>query len=203
MIALTSPVETFAHRWPAGVNLAALCVVTVVLFATESLIAHSIYLACTAALFLLAGRRFALAGVEPLWRLWPFIALILLWHAVAGGIFEGTVIVLRMITAVALATFVTMTTTLSEMMAVVHRLTWPLRQLGIPTRPMELAVAMVVRFVPTLIHKGGALRQAWRARSAKPVGWRIVMPLAVLAIDDAEQVALALRARGGLSSGAP
>ncbi|MBO28758.1 MAG: ABC transporter permease [Rhodobacteraceae bacterium] len=201
MIALTSPVETPAHHWPAGLKLAALCIVTLILFAVEGLLAHLAFLAATALLFLWAGWRFARAGLVPLWQLWPFVVLILLWHLLAGETAEGVEIVLRMLTAVALATFVTMTTTLSEMMAVVHWLTTPLRRCGLRTRPMELAVAMVVRFAPALILRGNTLRLAWRARSARPVGWRIVMPMAVLAIDDAEQVALALRARGGLGSG--
>jgi len=110
----------------------------------------------------------------------------------------GLVIVLRMITAVGLANLVTMTTKLSDMMAVVRWLAAPLRRFGVRTRSLELAVALVVRFTPVLAAKGQMLSFAWRARSRKRAGWRIVMPFTVLAIDDAEHVAEALRARGGL-----
>ena len=61
-----------------------------------------------------------------------------------------------------------------------------------------LAMALVVRFVPVLAAKGQALAMAWRARSQRPPGWRIIVPFAVTAIDDAEHVAEALRARGGM-----
>ena len=105
MIALTSPVETPAHHWPAGLKLAALCIVTLILFAVEGLLAHLAFLAATALLFLWAGWRFARAGLVPLWQLWPFVVLILLWHLLAGETAEGVEIVLRMLTAVALATF--------------------------------------------------------------------------------------------------
>ena len=37
MISLTSPVETRAHGWPAGIKLAALCVSTVLLFLSDDL----------------------------------------------------------------------------------------------------------------------------------------------------------------------
>jgi biotin transport system permease protein len=56
----------------------------------------------------------------------------------------------------------------------------------------------VIRFTPVLASKGAQLAQSWRARSAKRLSWRIVMPMTLLAIDDAEYVAEALKARGGV-----
>ena len=197
MISLTSPVETRAHRWPAGVKLALLCAATVVLFMRGDVGFHLFALAGTILLYLLPGRRFAVAGLRPLLRLWPFVVLVGVWHLLIGAPLAGTVIVLRLLTAVALANLVTMTTTLSQMIAVVMALTAPLARVGVNTRALALGIALVVRFTPTLADKGTALTLAWRARSARPPGWRIVMPFTVLAIDDAEQVAEALRARGG------
>ena len=49
-----------------------------------------------------------------------------------------------------------------------------------------------------IARQGSLLSEAWRARSPRRTGWQIVMPLAALAIDDAEHVAEALRARGGV-----
>ena len=84
------------------------------------------------------------------------------------------------------------------MMAVVLRLLRPFERLGLRTGPIALSMALVIRFTPTLIDKGQVLSLAWRARARRRAGWRIITPLAVLAIDDAEHVAEALRARGGL-----
>ena len=197
MISLTSPVETRAHRWPAAVKLALLCAATVVLFMRGDVGFHLAALAGTILLYLLPGRRFAVAGLRPLLRLWPFVVLVGVWHLLIGAPLAGAVIVLRLLTAVALANLVTMTTTLSQMIAVVMALTAPLARVGVNTRALALGIALVVRFTPTLADKGTALTLAWRARSVRPPGWRIVMPFTVLAIDDAEQVAEALRARGG------
>ena len=91
-----------------------------------------------------------------------------------------------------------MTTKLAQMVAVVTWLTTPLRRLGIQTRAIELGIALVIRFTPVLAQKGQLLAQSWRARSTKRVGGLMIIPFAVLAIDDAEHVAEALRARGGL-----
>jgi len=70
-------------------------------------------------------------------------------------------------------------------------------KLGVNTRPIEIAVALVVRYTPVLIVKGGMLVEAWRARSTRKSNWRVVFPLCLVAVDDAERVAEALKARGG------
>ena len=198
MISLTSPVETRAHGWPAGGKLGALCIVTIVLFAVTSLLAHLVFCAGMLTLYALPGARFFRTGIGRLRMLWPFIVLVVLWHFVIAEVEGGIVIALRMVTAVGLANLVTMTTRLSDMMGVVRWLSAPLRRFGINTRSIELAVALVVRFTPVLADKGQHLTQAWRARATRRVGWRIVLPFVILAIDDAEHVAEALRARGGL-----
>lgn len=198
MISLTSPVETRAHRWPAGAKLGALCAATIVLFATDALAWHGAFLALTMMLYALPGPQFLRTGIRRLKPLWIFAAVILVWHVAVADPQAGLVIVLRMATAVALANLVTMTTRLSDMMIVVRWLLMPLRRLGLRTEAVELAMALVIRFTPVLADKGGLLALAWRARAVRRVGWRIVTPFAVLAIDDAEHVAEALRARGGL-----
>ncbi|MGC1504736.1 MAG: energy-coupling factor transporter transmembrane protein EcfT [Sulfitobacter sp.] len=199
MISLTSPVKTAAHGWPAALKLGGLCLATVVLFAVGDLGWHLMFSIATGVLYSLPGRVFLRSGMARLWGLWPFLALILGWHVVIGDGAGGMLIVLRMVTAVGLANLVTMTTRLSDMMAVVRVLLSPLRRFGIQPHRVELAMALVIRFTPVLALKGQALATAWRARSPKRPGWRIVIPFAVLALDDAERVAEALRARGGIS----
>ena len=198
MISLTSPVETRAHGWPAGVKLGLLCAATMVLFAVQSVGLHLFLLVATMGVYTLPGRRFLHSGIRRLVVLWPFVILIIGWHFVTADLSGGLVIAARMVTAVALANLVTMTTRLSDMMGVVRWLTAPLRAFGVQTAGIELAMALVVRFTPVLADKGGTLAMAWRARAVRRVGWRIVPPFAVLAIDDAEHVAEALRARGGV-----
>jgi biotin transport system permease protein len=90
-----------------------------------------------------------------------------------------------------------MTTALSDMIAVIRWLATPLRRVGLNTRAMELAIALVIRILPTLIDNGQRLSDAWRARSPRRPGWRVVVPFTLLALDDADHLADALRARGG------
>ena len=74
MISLTSPVETWAHRWPAGLKLGLLCVATMVLFAVQHLQWHLIFFGIAFVLYALPGRRFWVSGLRRLMVLWPFVA---------------------------------------------------------------------------------------------------------------------------------
>ena len=199
MLCLTSPVETRAHRWPAGVKLGLLCAATFALVTVQSLAFQAaVFLLCLT-LFALPGRSFFEAGLRALWVLWPFVAVLLVWHAVIQEMALGLIIVLRLLTAVGLATLVTMTTRLSDMIEALHFVLRPFARFGLHTRLVELSMALVIRFTPALAAKGRLLAQSWRARAARKPGWRLILPLTIAAIDDADQVAEALRARGGLA----
>lgn len=198
MISLTSPVRTRAHGWPAGAKLAALAVATFVLFVVHDLRLLTAALGICLLLYALPGAAFFRGGIARLKVLWPFLAILGLWHGATATYSGGAEIILRLITAVGLANLVTMTTALSEMIAVLRWLATPLRRFGLNTRAMELAIALVIRILPQFVANGERLSDAWRARSRRRPGWRIVVPFVLLALDDADHLAEALRARGGV-----
>ncbi len=197
MLTLTSPFETRLHRWPAGPKLALIAAGTTALFWLQGAVLM-IGAAAVAAAYLAQGMGFARMGLRLLWPLWPFLLVLAVWHLWLWQPGQGAVLGLRMLAAVALANLMTLTTRLEDMLALMERLFAPLRPLGLNPRLLALAMALVIRFVPVLLDKAGLLMQAWRARSPRRVGARIVLPLALAALDDADHVAEALRARGGL-----
>ncbi len=196
MLTLTSPVETWLHGVRAGVKLGVLCVFTAVLFGVSNLWAMVGACACVVALHA-QGWAFARHAGRMLWPVWPFVVVVGVWHGVTGDVLQGTVIILRMLTAIAAANLVTMTTRLADMLGLVEWLLQPFERV-MPARRVALSVALVIRFVPVLGQKLGVIRAAWAARSAKRAGWRIMVPMLLATIDDADQVAEALRARGGV-----
>jgi len=196
MLTLTSPVEIWAHRVPAGRKLAALAVATTGLFLVGSPLVLGLAFVATGTLYLTGGRSFAEAGVRQLWPLWPFVVIVGLWHLWTLDIAGGGAILLRMVTAVALANFVTMTTRLSDMLAVFEWLARPLAPI-LPPRRLALAFALVIRFIPVMLDRMGLIRQSWSARSARKPRWRVMVPATLAALEDADRVAEALRARGG------
>ncbi len=198
MIALTSQIETPYHRLPAGAKLGLLCLLTLVLFMIDGLWVRLWAVVFVIALYLAAGTGFARQGWRHLKPVFHVVSVIAIWHVVTGTMTEGVRIVLLLIAAVGLANLVTMTTRLDDMIGVVRVLAAPLRHLGLRTGVLEIAIAMVIRFTPVLAHKGALLAESWRSRSPRRPGWRIVVPLVLLAIDDAEHVSDALKARGGI-----
>jgi biotin transport system permease protein len=197
MLTLTSPVETRAHRVPAGAKLAALAVATTILVQLNG-VAVAAAGAAVVALHLSLGRTFTGHALRMLRPLWPFLLVLALWHGWTGEGARGLEIAGKMLAAVALANLVTMTTRLDDLIAVVERLAQPLTRLGLDPRVLAVAIALCLRFTPVLFWRTGQLLEAWRARSPRRPGWRVVLPAVLLALDDADHVAEALRARGGL-----
>lgn len=175
----------------------ALCLFTLVLGLAGSLPLSLSGCAAVLVLYAIPGRSFLRQGARMLRPLWIFVAVVMVWHAATGAVEQGVEVSARLLACVGLANLVTMTTRLDDMLAVTERLLAPFGRLGLDVRQLGLAVALVIRFTPVLAEKGGRLAEAWRARSARRPGWRIVAPFALLAIDDAEHVSEALRARGG------
>ncbi|WP_435259527.1 CbiQ family ECF transporter T component [Thioclava sp. FR2] len=196
MLTLTSPVETHLHRVGAPVKLAALALFTFLLFLAKTPVILFLGLVLVALLYAPGGVAFARHGLRMLRPLWPFVAIVAVWHGWTGDLAGGAVVILRMVTAVAAANLVTMTTRLSDMISVLETIAVPLTPI-LPPRRLALAIALVIRFIPVLGEKVEQISMALRARSARRAGWRILAPAALAALDDAEHVAEALRARGG------
>lgn len=200
MLSMTSPVDTPFTKIPAAAKLSALCGVTLALFATDDLAIMAGFAAMTTLAYSLGGRTFLLEGLRHLKPLWIFCAVVVIWHIWADDFEAGLVVSLRLIVAVSLANLVTMTTRFDALIAVVTRLFSPLRRFGLSPKILGFAVGLVIRFIPAMIARGVHLQEAWRARSRTRPKWNIILPLAVLALDDADHVAEALRARGGFST---
>ncbi|SEQ47511.1 energy-coupling factor transporter transmembrane component T [Thalassovita taeanensis] len=197
MISLTSEIRTPYHGWPTVAKLVGLCLFTLAVFYLDSVTVGAGVMGIVMLAYLVGGGLFAMQGLRMMRPVLWFVAIIMLWHLAVGRTAEGAVVILRLLAAVALANLVTMTTRLEDILAVVER---ALARLGVSPRlrrRLALSVALVVRFTPLLVQKGGALSEAWRARTHRRPGWRLVLPFALLAVDDAEQVAEALKARGG------
>ncbi len=198
MLTLTSPVKTWAHRLPAGGKLAVLSLWTVLVLHLSGVWLGLAVLGVTV-LVATGGRDFAAEWLRMLRPLWPFVVIASLWHLALGMPIGAVTVILRLVAAVGLANAVTMTTPLDEIMALLTRLLRPLSWVGLQPKVIALAVALVIRFVPVMLQRYGQISDAWRMRSPRRPGGRVLMPVLLAALDDADRVAEALRARGGAS----
>lgn len=197
MLTLTSPHRIWAHRLPAGVKLAALAVTTTLLFTLTSPWALSLALLAILALIATGGRDFLTTALRALRPLWPFVLILGLWHLWTDDPSGGARVILRLLAAVAAANFATMTTSLTEMVALITWLARPLALIGLRPPVLAMAVALTIRFIPIMLLHLETIRAAFRARSPRRPGWRVMTPILLITLDDADRVAEALRARGG------
>ena len=68
----------------------------------------------------------------------------------------------------------------------------------IAPRALAMAIALTIRFIPVMLDRTVQISESWRARSRRGPGWRILTPVTMAALDDADRMAEALRARGGI-----
>ena len=201
MIALASapanrPVARMLRGVPAGFKLSAVAGLSVGLFFVDR---PEVLGGC----FVLAlALAWAAGGWVLLRALWPvalMLAVAFAAHVALGDWMLGLAMVLRIGALLLLASTVSAVTGISEMLAVLDRLLAPLRWCGVPTRPVAVACLLTLRFAPMLGQRWQALGEAWRARSPRRAGWRIVVPFVISALDDADGTADALAARGAFS----
>lgn len=187
----TSPL----HRLPAGVKLAALAVLAVLLVP----VSDPVVLAMALAAVLLVYAGFGRPGLKRIaqWRsLLPLLAVIFLLQAFAASLDVAAASVLRIAVMVLLADLVTLSTRLQDMMDALAVPMRPLARFGLDPEKLSLAVALVLRFVPVLLDTWRGREEAWRARSPRRPGLPLVGAFFAGALANADQVAEALDARG-------
>jgi biotin transport system permease protein len=199
-LALYVPRASPVHRTPAGWKLLVLAGLSVLVFAVPTLPVVSGALVAVLVVGLVVAR---LPGAVLLRQaravLWMLVAIFVL-HAVLTDVLTGTLTVLRLLALVLAAAVVTATTRVTEMVAVVERVCWPLRWVGVRPARIGLVIAMALRFIPLIAERADRIREAQAARGGSVHGLRglttTVVPLLVQVLQLAHTVSEALDARG-------
>ncbi len=188
------------HRLPAGVKLAALAGLSLLILPADDprLLGGALVLALC--VYAALGRR-ALRRLMLLRPLLPLLVIMFALQAWAGewtraGYAAGLASALRILLMVLLADLVTLSTPLQAMMDTLERLLTPLARFGASPRKLALAVALVLRFVPVLMASWHARQEAWRARSTRRPSLALLPGFLAETLRLADQVADALDARG-------
>ncbi len=134
-----------------------------------------------------------------LWKLGPF-------SATREGLVQGLFVTARLVLLVVATSLLTFTTSPVELADGMEKLMAPFRRVGVPAHELAMMMTIALRFIPTLVEEtekimkaqmargaeldtGGPLR---RARALVP----ILVPLFVSAFRRADELALAMEARG-------
>ncbi|MEV4738494.1 MULTISPECIES: energy-coupling factor transporter transmembrane component T family protein [unclassified Microbacterium] len=194
MIQLYRPGASVLHRLPAGVKLAALAVIAIVLstFAHDA-VSIAGALCGVGLLFLVAGLPLRVLGTE-VWRLrWLVLVLgLALWIFVSPQI--AWINTGRVVALILLASLLTITTRMSELLAVLRTMLQPLRRWN-DTEAAAMTVSLAIAMIPVVSGFAGDIADAQRARGTR-LGVRAVVPLMVRTLRHADDVGDALAARG-------
>lgn len=200
MIALYLAGDSPVHRAPAGVKLLLLAVLGLALSllprepALLGLVLAGGGLALVVALYASAG----LAGRPLLRQLWStrwIIVLMVVTQLIFLGPAEAAINTVRVVAIVVLAGLLNLTTRTAELLTTLERLLAPLARLGIDPRRVSLTLSLAITMIPVIAELARQVREAQQARGVR-LGVRAVVPLLVLALRHADDVADALSARG-------
>lgn len=195
MIALYRPGNSILHRAPAGLKLAALSVAALAL----SLYPHdelSVALSLVAALALYGlGAMPIRVALSEVWRLrWIIVvlaaALVIFVSPLTAWISTGRVVAILL-----LASLLTLTTRMADLVAELQRIVCPFRRFGVDPHAVALTISLTITTIPVIAGFAERVREAERARDVR-LGVRSVVPLLVIALRHADDVGDALAARG-------
>lgn len=210
------------HRMGAGAKLAGLVVcVALVVVASSPL---ELLLACALVAALVALSRVGWrSAARSAWGLRWFLLAVLVMnalffgaedpvlslgpaHLTAAGVSQGARVVVRTLLVVVLGTLLTATTRPQELVDGVRALLRPLARVGFPAEAAALAVGVTVQFVPTLLRESRQLMRAQNIRCGNVVShgimrravsyMRLLVPIFVSAIRRADELSVAMEARG-------
>jgi len=188
--------NSMMHRLSARAKLLILATLGVVLFASDDIVLLSLGVFVAGALYLSIRLplRQAFARLKPILLTIVVVAL----FSLAFNPWHGAVVTLLRLTALTLfAAGVTATTTIAQFMDEITSLARPLEKTGlVRADDIGLAVGLVIRFVPEILGRYTAIREAHVSRGLKVRPATILVPLIILTLKDADNIAAAIDARG-------
>ena len=127
-----------------------------------------------------------------------------------AGLLAGVTLVYRLCALVIIGSLLTYTTSPGQLAHGLETVLSPLARLRLPVREASMVLTIALRFVPTMSAQIDRIVTAQRARGAEPMGnpvervqsWvPMFVPIFVLAFRRAEQLAMAMEARGYRGAG--
>jgi biotin transport system permease protein len=188
--------QSLLHRIPVKPKLIGLMAFGLGLYWVDHPLVLTMALIATGSLYLSTG-----VGVpEGFRRLKPVlftIAFLALVNLLLLSPHEALVITLRLVAILFLAAAVTASTSIADFMAAVTDFARPLERLGLlKAADLGLALGLVLRFVPEIAARYEALKEAHAARGIPVKLSRMLGPLIISTLKDADRIAEAIDARG-------
>lgn len=191
------PGTTWLHRLPAGAKLLGLVAVGVTVAVLSGPVPGVTTLIVTVGLALWAGMGWRLT-LRTLRGVLLVVALLGGWLVWQQGWARGVEAASELLALVLLATVVTVTTPVEEILEAITRAIGPLRRFGARPESVAMAFSLLIRGLPTTLALADETRDAARARGLDRDPRARLIPLVIRVVAHARATGDALHARGVL-----
>lgn len=216
------PGDSVIHKLHPGVKIAALLILFISVIQTDSLLGYGVLLLFMAASVALSGLppKTVFAPVRQL--LWFFLIIFLMNTCFYGpenpwfrlwifqpsqeGMMQGIHVVARVFFMLVFSNVLTVTTAPLAITEAIESLLFPLRIIGIPVGQIAMILSVAVQFIPILFEEAEMIRKAQMARGARfdspglfdraKAALPLVLPIFLAAFKRADELSLAMEARG-------
>jgi len=195
MIGDYRPGTTLLHRLPAGSKLLAMLAAAVATVLARGWVASLVALAVAAALLAWSGAGLrvtvaALRGVA------VAVVLLFAWQTWQRGWPHAVETVGDIVALVLLATVLTATTRVQDILDAIATGLRPLRRVGVDADRVALAFALTIRAIPATLELATETRQAAQARGLERSLRARLVPFVIRVVARAHETGAALHARG-------
>ena len=216
------PGYSVIHGISAAVKLVCMILLMAAIVATDSIPGCLAAITATAAIVYLAQVSAATAFASVRRLAWFFAIILLMNTCFYGaddawfgwwiftpsprGLIRGANIVLRVVLILVLSNILTATTAPLRLTDGMERLLSPLRIVRVPTGQIAMIVSVAIQFIPALFEEADMIRRAQTARGARfdsrsyfekaKAVMPLVVPVFLAAFRRADELALAMEARG-------
>ena len=194
MGSLYSDIPSWLHRVPAGVKLLVLALCSMGLLVLTDARGQAAAFAVVLLLYIGLG-----AATRPTRRLltMALVGALLVGglHAATGKPLLGVASALRLMSATMLGAMLTVTTRFGDLLSVAETLLSPLQRFGVPVERLALQLGLMMRFTEHFFVQWGRMSDAYRIRTGRTGGLRLLAPLTIRMLMTARKVADALSIR--------
>jgi biotin transport system permease protein len=195
LLGLHQPGTTVLHRLPAAAKLLGLMVLGIVVVVVRGPLSALAFLGAGGVLLAWSGARLGLTLRAMRWLL-VTAAILGAWTVWQNGWPRAVEVVGDLVALILLATTVTVTTPVDEVMDAVARGLRPLRRIGVDPEAVALAFSLMLRAIPSTIQLAEESRDAAVARGLERSPRARLIPFVVRVVARARDTGDALHARG-------
>lgn len=195
MLSLYYPANSLLHRAPTSLKLLLLALGSIALFFLPNSYWSLLVVGIPVLGYLIARLPLRLLGTDVL-RMALLLVFLLITQLIFNEPEVAATVIARLTTIILAAQLFTRTTRIKHLITTVERLTTPLKPLGVNPYKVALAVALMLSALGQIMGFIRQVRDAQRARGVRLAPWSWVVPVLVLSLKHADDVADALTVRG-------